>query len=378
MGRTLSTSYKNVMANKRSADNTTIGPPRALETREVFLDTDAYERLGFNLERAEFVELLQLVADDRLRLHTTDITMREVLGHLTNQAQDAIGKVDVARRSLALWREHAPKAAGKGKTKHRILDANKMASERFVEFKRKLRITIEQDHAATNVAAIRIFKDWFDRKPPFDEGDKEFPDAFVVASLADWCELNGAIMYVVTQDKAMQRAALASPYLVPVKGISELLQAAVAAHSPEVETEASQITDTTSFAKALGAAIDDHLGDVELMYWGDFGDGELTEPQRVGEPTDVDAVIISARSGSLGLIVSCQVRLRARLDFDDISNASFDKEEGAYFNVQHGRTEIEEDAPLRLFVQVDHGGHISQSDLLTQEIAMREETDTGY
>jgi hypothetical protein len=366
------------MANKKSADNSSIALPSALETREVFLDTDAYERLGFNLARPEFSELLKLVADDRLRLHTTDITMREVLGHLTNQAQEAIGKVDIARRSLALWREHAPKAAGKSKTKHRTFDASKMASERFMEFKRRLHISSEQDHAATNVAAIRIFKDWFDRKPPFDEGHKEFPDAFVVAALADWCELNATIMYVVTQDKAMQRAALASPHLVPVNGVSELLQAAVAAHSPEVETEASQITDTTSFAKALGTAIDGHLGDVELMYWGDFGDGELTDPQRVGEPTDIDAVVISARSGSLGLIVSCEVRIRARLDFEDISNASFDKEECAYFNVEHGRTEIEEDATLRLFVQVDQGGLISQSDLLTQEIAMREETDTGY
>ena len=52
---------------------------RALETREVVLDTEAYHRVEFDLAHPTAAALLGQVGEDRLSLHVTDITLREIL-----------------------------------------------------------------------------------------------------------------------------------------------------------------------------------------------------------------------------------------------------------------------------------------------------------
>ena len=55
---------------------------------------------------------------------------------------------------------------------------------------------------ATEMAAGPIFELYFDGKPPFGTGEKrkEFPDAFVVAALDNWCGENGEEAYIITTD----------------------------------------------------------------------------------------------------------------------------------------------------------------------------------
>ena len=379
VGSRLSALYALAMSKKRTVPDAPVpAAPKVLATREVFLDTEAFEGFGFQLDRPELRELFQLADDDRLRLHTTDITMREILGHLIKRAQAVVSTVEDARRSLDHWRSFAPDAIGKPPKKRRHFDPIKMAAERFKAFRARFWFGSDGFHQATAIPAERIFKDWFERRAPFDRDEKEFPDAFALAALAQWCVENKTIMYVVSNDQAMQRAAAASNVLVPIANAQTLLEAAVAAHDPDVEAEAERIAELPDFSNALAAAINGGLENVELKYWGDYGDGELSEPRLVGLPGAIDVTVIAAREGTLGFIVTCEAQLTARLDFEDLSNASFDKEDGVFFNAEHARTEIEDDVSFRLFVEVDATGAISRSEMLTQEIAMREESDVGY
>jgi hypothetical protein len=44
-------------------------------------------------------------------------------------------------------------------------------------------------HEALSIRPVEIFDAYFRRDPPFDKPEsKEFPDAFVIATLDRWCE----------------------------------------------------------------------------------------------------------------------------------------------------------------------------------------------
>ncbi len=352
-------------------------PP--LSTREVFLDTEAYFRLGHDLSKAPILSLFEHVAEGRLRLHITDLTLREILRQITETAEKDVAALKAARGALKRWRSRAPKAAGSKPVKPLALDGAAIGAEAFAEFDRTLVRHGVIKHDASTRAAQPIFQAYFRREPPFDGAkSKEFPDAFALAALGEWCETNGATMYVVGGDKAMRRAVEAHSSLIGVEDLQDLLARATIAHSPNVEQAVSRIVAMPAFAASLGDAIDEGIDTLEVMYWGDLAEGEASDPQRAGPPQDIDWTVISASRGSYGVIIECQVRILARLDFEDRSMAMYDREDGVFIGAQSSHTEIEEDVPLRLFVQTDDKGAITSSEMLTFEMALRGEDEFPY
>ena len=59
---------------------------------------------------------------------------------------------------------------------------------------------------AMKVDAATVFQKYFQKKPPFGPGKKkeEFPDAFVLTSIEDWCSWKNQKIYVVSTDGDMQ------------------------------------------------------------------------------------------------------------------------------------------------------------------------------
>lgn len=351
----------------------------ALSTREVFVDTDPYFRLGHDLTKAPILSLFEHAAEGRLRLHITDLTLREILRQITEAAEKDVASIKVARAALNRWRARAPKAAGSKPAKLLGLDGEKIGAEAFAEFDRTLVRNGVIKHDASARPAVPIFQAYFRREPPFDGPKlKEFPDAFALDALGAWCETNDATMYVVGGDKAMRRAVEAHQRLLGIEDLQDLLAMATIAHSPNVEQAVAKIVALPAFAASLSSAIDDGIDTLEVMYWGDLAEGEASEPQRAGPPEDIDWTVISASGRSYGVIVECQVKILAQLDFEDRSMAMYDREDGVFIGAQSSNTEIEEDVPLRLFVQVDDKGAISCSEMLTHEVALRGEDEFPY
>lgn len=358
-------------------DSRTKRPP--LATREVFLDTDAYFRLGHDLTKAPMQSLFSHIADGRLRLHITDLTLREILRQITELAEKDVAVLKSARAALGRWRARAPKSAGQKPIKPLSLDGGKIGAEAFAEFDRTLIGQGVIRHEASTRSAVPIFQAYFSREAPFDEPKlKEFPDAFVIDALGEWCESNGSAMYVVGGDKAMRRAVEARPRLVGIENLQDLLAIATIAHSPNVEKAVAKIIDLPAFRGALNAAIDHRIDTLEVMYWGDLAEGEATDPQRAGSPEEIDWTVISASDGAYGVIIEFQLKLIAQLAFEDRSGAMYDREDGVYIGAYSARTEIEEAVPLRMFVQTDDQGTISGAEMLTHEVALRGEEEFPY
>jgi hypothetical protein len=354
-------------------------PTAALVTREVFLDTEAFQRVEFDVTHPTLVALFKHVDEGRLKLHVTDITLREVLRHMLQMTDKLVSEINGARESLKTWKTRVPDALADQKIRKHGLEGPKLGNEYFARFRSALRAHQATEHAATARNALPIFIAYFERKAPFDgKNYKEFPDAFVLDALEGWCEAEGARMYVVTHDQAMLRAATGNPRLLPIENLANLLEIVTADHAPDVEQAVEAIVELPEFTNGLEAAIDGRLGDVGANYLGDLSDGEVLGLRRNGEPRNLDWTVISAGDGRFGIVVSFDIDIQADVDFEDRDLAFYDKEDDRYYGAETASTEIEAEADLKMFVEVDTVGKVVRSEMLTRDIDIQDWQDNYH
>src|SRR5206468_1659507 len=91
---------------------------------------------------------------------------------------------------------------------------------RFKDFIDKAKVDVISEE---NVSIAAVFEKYFARKAPFGDAKKksEFPDAFVVAALRDWCEKEKTKMFVVSDDPDMEAACGVDGFLIDVKTLEE-------------------------------------------------------------------------------------------------------------------------------------------------------------
>lgn len=340
-------------------------PAEALATREVFLDTEAFRRVEFDVAHPTIVALFKHVDEGRLKLHITDITLREILKQMLQMADRLVGEVNGARDALRTWKSRVPE----GLAREHGLDGPKLGNEYFTRFRASLRAHQTTEHAATARSALPIFMAYFERKAPFDGKDyKEFPDAFVLDALEGWSEAEDTRMYVVTHDQAMLRAATASPRLLPIENLADLLASVTADHAPDVEDAVGAVVELPEFISGLETEVDGKLGDVGTIYMGDLSDGEIIGVRRKGEPRNLDWTVISAGEARFGIVVSFDINIEADVDFEDRELAFYDKEDDSYYGAESASAEVESEAGLKMFVEVDATGKIIRSEMLTRDI----------
>ena len=198
-----------------------------LQTKYVFVDTEAFRRAQFHWKGKALSKLVKFAKEGHLHLLTTDITKREVRSHLQEwliEATNAVKKHEIVLGQLGNT-DITMTLSDSGA--FRKLDA---AFEHFL----KATKAIDVPTAAT---LDGIFSDYFARRPPFSDKKKaEFPDAVVIASLRAWCAKQNAKAYVVSGDPDLKECCSTSGPLL---------------HSPSIEDIVSQATVSKELHDAL-------------------------------------------------------------------------------------------------------------------------------
>jgi PIN domain len=178
-------------------------------------------------------------------------------------------------------------------------DAEALAAELFQEFECFLLHECNAEvHRALAVAPAAVFGTYFDRKPPFDgESSKEFPDAFVVEALRQWCRKKGDRMLVVTEDKAMTRAVSGDRHLLALKNINEVLSRAAADLGVDGEAAADAVLSKPAFESSLEAVLRAQMKELVYLYSGELADGKAYEGEllSIEEVSDWSVVGLSDR-----------------------------------------------------------------------------------
>jgi hypothetical protein len=294
------------------------------DPRPVFLDTCVFVSAGFNMESRDLKTLEQLVDNGTLTLVTTDVVVREVHANITLQIKIA-ESIHAKFRSgdvRILW------AVESARPLLQRLDANAIEQEVHEAFDDYLRRTKAVVLCTDELKAAPILEAYFAKAAPFGDGEKrkEFPDAFSIAALRDWCASSKEdALALVTGDKGFAAGA------GDIRG---------AEHFAELEDLLDQVYDDARVEFVKRLLLERHAEIVKEIkrqfedlgfYVDDHFEGEVTEVQvkevELGdERDDFDIVFLDDKAATLS--ASATVRYQAELEYGDENAMSYDGEDG--------------------------------------------------
>jgi len=348
-----------------------------LVTRHVFLDTQAYRANAHDLSSGPFKALAGLIEEDRVSLHTTDLTLQEI----RRQIAEEIAGIERESGALRKKREHWDRRFARAQTPQiPTVDAAALAQAAFSGFEFTIQIGWSAGtHNATAVDPRVIFEKYFDRKPPFDDTkSKEFPDAFVIEALAKWCKDNGATMYVVTADAAAGRAVKETGVLIQVESLQELLTIATEAETPEIISVIDEVIKSQTFKGELQEYINKKFDWMGTIYSGEHVDGEIIDTEVADDVTILKFSIISANEDTVGTILSVRVPVEFTVLFVDEGASWYDSEAAEWqFDEKAVRT-FEDDPTIRVYVEFDRDDmSVSEINILTTDVSLSEPYETN-
>jgi predicted nucleic acid-binding protein len=342
-----------------------------LETRHVFLDTDVYRQLGHNPDTAPLQELGKKIAAGQLILHTTDITLAEIRRQLAEFVAESATELKAARKKAGRWRARHPDLVAEIPE----IDVDAVSSAAFRKMLESIRLEWAAIfHQATSVSAVSIFEDYFAGRAPFSEPkSKEFPDAFVIKALHEWCVEQDERLYVVSKDKALQQAVGGSDRLISVDTLQNMLGAATIVETPDIVRRADELLRKKSVIDGLQKAIESEIDSLIPIYGGDFADGEVTGHSVAGRIKVVAHGVIAATGKELGVLMDVRVPLSVELSYEDRSEALYDSEVDTYFGAETAYTEFEDEPIIRVFAKLrQKAPHVRGVEMLTGEIRVQE------
>lgn len=324
--------------------------PQPLDTRHVFLDTQVYRKLGHNVSNPALRSLAKHIEARTIVLHITDLTLREVRRQLLEDVEARSRELATIEKTLRRWRHSIPNLPTAP-----VIDGTATAAALYQHFER----TIGRDwsaisHRALEIAPETVFDDYFARRAPFDkDGSKEFPDAFVLKILQEWCDAHRASVHVVTQDKAMLRAVTASESLLPIPTIEEVLARASVEPAVASDQIADAVITAPEFDYFLEQAVESRGEDLIFVYHGDLPEGEVVGHAVGSIEAVTDYSLAWVGSRSVAMILTAETNVTVSVQYEDRSLAMYDREDDRWFGGDTATVEIETRVPIELFVEVD-------------------------
>jgi len=327
----------------------------------VFFDTEVYRRAGFNLKNSQFKAFGEYVEAGRLSLHTTDITFAEVNRQIGEAVADKISRLNKVGKDFVRMSQMTSEFPKLPK-----LDEAKLTHSMW----RGVLDILVSEFSANHIIAMavhprKIFEKYFAGAAPFAKrGSKEFPDAFIVEALGDYCSKHQMKMYVVSGDAAFRDAAASQKSLIPLTSIDELLASCAAESGVDLEPLVDAIFDDPAFDNQLIETLQDETGYLEGLYFGDLDDGTVRDIF-VDEILAVDGYTLAAiDDDSISLIFEIPCILRATIDYVYVDP---DVEEGDAEYVTSATETVRNHTHLKLYVRIDmKTGEFREKELLTK------------
>lgn len=239
---------------------------------KVFIDTNIIIATGFNFSGGHLKSLRDMCLDGHVELFTSFIVEQEIRNHIRTDVMESLKKIRNTikkERSLAGARNiDSYSFLFKDIRNEGIVETIENQFDAFLS-DTKCRIIEISD-----VDSQMIFMQYFGKLPPFGSGGKksEFPDAFAIASLLNYSEMNEMKIHVLSDDHDWEKSLFDK--CIVFKNINELLNI-INNSIAEKEELISKITEeckTLSFLHKhkMDLEVDIFDADVSLDYTVDY------------------------------------------------------------------------------------------------------------
>src|ERR1044072_9961613 len=198
-----------------------------METPHLFLDTEVFERNNFDFQSRSFRKLISLAQEGTAIVHLTQITRKEIEGHIISRIDEALSilkKVSKERSVQYLSKSPAPsfQPIQRNLDPQPLRQAGLAAFETFIVDARADVIPVD------TVGINEVFDQYFGSMAPFHMASKksEFPDAFALAAIRQWCQQTNNRIYVISNDKGFRDSCEHCNDLISLTTLDELLDLA--------------------------------------------------------------------------------------------------------------------------------------------------------
>lgn len=318
-----------------------------MDTDVVFIDTEVHVAAGFGYVRGRLQKLAQLCSSGRLRLVTTDVTTREVEAKIQERVAVATSALKRFRDQGGLLRNIRgnPFAGAFAGFNEDTLTGDLVAQ--LADFHSLAQATTL---SAAELSVGPVLDRYFGKRPPFGDQKKksEFPDAIVVQVLEEWAVGNGATVYVVSNDSDLRACCQESTSLIHIQTIEELLELVAAADNKLAWTVAEESIERCS--PAVDAEVRSGFERLGFYLTDQNGDVLDVRVKRV----DLDSShVVDVDGESAWVAMEFTVSFEADVLYDDMSTASYDREDDMHFIHHQIDTTLDRSEEVKVAVELD-------------------------
>lgn len=190
----------------------------------ISVDTCIFTETGYRLDSG-ILKHLEQFKDNAFQLVFSEITLREIRGHIVRDSEEAKAKLITALRGVG--RYWAVQTDKQGLMVNELLGtdtAKELALKRLTDFGNRCGVQLIEAQKTLDIS--ELLKRYFNTQPPFEStADKksEFPDAITLLSLQAWAKKKGTAVLFVTKDKGCKGFCAESDYLYAIDDLSEAL-----------------------------------------------------------------------------------------------------------------------------------------------------------
>ena len=291
----------------------------------IFLDTSIYIAENYFVPSNRVSMLKRLVNDGLVSVVSTEITNREVLRHFKGDVSGALNNIRKNHKVLACFdemnflldRDFKQKIASK-------------AEDTFKDYLNKVHVYSIGYDMCDDVKGV--FEKYFNKEKPFGEGgkEKEFPDAFALQMLENYCKQNGLKIHVLSADSDIKEYK--SEYLIP-EDYKEYFTKKIA-EADILEKIKKAIGDSKyRICETVEKSVVDELGDNDRLYDGLFNTEEVSDVEIMGCSVDMmdGFSIVSANQGRYVIELRLRCYCQVKCSFVNLNYATYDREDGVYY-----------------------------------------------
>ena len=356
--------------------------PVGLETRNIFLDTEVFRSFRHNLNANTMKVLGGYIADGIFNLHTTDVTLREVSNQLSSMERELTNQANRISRELTHWNSRYRFDP------HRLpvpdhLNKPAEPSQAYRDFEWILLLEWKaRKHRAADLSIGPVLDRYFGRRAPFDaEGSKEFPDAIALLALEEWCASTQERVYVVSRDRAVQRAAKESSHLIAIESLDRLLALVASAEDHDMAETVANAVEEHSLVNDLQETLSENMGWLGGFYDGDKEEGEVVDMEILELEEIEDVTILRVDQDQVACVANVKLLISAEVGYTDLSDAIWDSEDKRYFGGKSVGTEIQDSISTKIFVELARDGDqftLSSAQFLDEELIVTDYFNDGY
>lgn len=318
-----------------------------METRNIFIDASIFIGQNYNYKSAVFENLRRLVSEGNANVYVTDITIREVRSHIVEDVSKAIQAKNKFQKDARIFRniDEAPFE----EFFHEVNEASAIETlnHQLVRFLSEVSATVL---STSGVSIEAVFDKYFDKTPPFGDGKKkaEFPDAFAIEALEDWCKENNEKIYVASTDPDLTNHCETSDNLISLNKLAEFISL-IEFHDEVLAPSVMKLLDHKQ--DVIKDAISESF--CEQGFWIDDQDGDVNEV-RVNDIEVEEFLLLEVDKSSAVVQVEVKTNFSADLTYDDLDTASYDSEDKVLIPWQTIDMTVEQDVEYTAILRILH------------------------